>query len=1275
MAIVYSLVCFGGKDGKSVTCSNSGGYLLLTATKNGVRSGLKVYFSGTLPGNIASTSAPYYLRNETIDTCTVYDTQAHAIAGGTTGKVAWSSAGSSVKITSGYWYELPAGSGSTGRARYGQSGSERVYDSQLAARNARYSAAVATDVEVIEFATQFFDHQTSLISLNIPAAEVRLTPTVDEEPTDAAHGGVIAQCTHNGSSLWLPNGYICDQQTYYLYGVVELSGTRHTIEGISFSTDQTNTYAISAPATGLYNKVKRCMLFAYGAAATLRIGLYHRQDTLEFTNNRIYGFTGTNSMGLQVYGYDSGNGSTVANNTVVNCNTGFGSANTGTSPKGWFRNNISLGNTTNWGTTGTGSMHGVGYNAGLSGEAWGSTGRVTMATTDFADFSNYDFRPAAISSPQVDTGVVIIGMDAEDIAQNERPNYVGSTSGTTVTAGAFITGNSYTIVSVGSTSFTSIGASANTVGVTFKATGAGSGTGTALCNEAYDIGADEFDRGLTRPVQRDLVFTGAQTGSQIIVYTTGTTTELQRNNSTSGDETYEAGAAGVVVDYTIYKLGYDPIRVTGVALDAETTTITVQQTVNRAWVASSGLTYTTDLTYTAGTPNILKLRIASTLQNALCCLYEAFIASATNTALKNRAFPAITNGPNSFSLIDTEWRGWSTTGTATANTSLDLLKRDGMRYITAGGTVNATWGAFYTPDTGAGLQVKYRQATAGSIVSALTTGPIDQLIQIQGGASYGAFDYTGHMVMRAPKVGYSQPKPNFVSIYGTLEDQLYVSGLAPVLQWATTNADIDAANLVLDNTAKTYVVSAAHSVAELYQRAQWWANQDAQWDADIPLTSVDGNTYTLATGWTLSGLAYVTGAQTIAGGTITLGGPGTYAPAFSGNTVVAQGEGTYTFTAAATIITFAPTANAVTYVLGGGTFSGTIDLRNTHATRAITVELPSGTSYTTANNTGAAITVTLPQVYQSVAITGIAANYRVQIYDGSVSAPVGSRELYNAVPGATSVTWTDPLPAAANRLIRLRVTADDPDPGEAIVMIDQTIGTCGTSSGSSAVSYLVTEAEDEVYTANNVEGSTVTGITIDDGALLLQIDSGTVVSYGGVDVIEVDVKDIYAYETYWLGTEEGIRDEARFIDAIDGANYEFNSFKLKNTSSPVMPILIVGGYVRDAATGVSASMVDYTGGPIHFAPDHVVNNIVSVGGANIITGDIADISIPNAATNAAAVRTELADELLAVTELHRLASLDDANPLTVTPTSRTAGSIVQSISGAGTDTVVVTRTA
>jgi len=57
-----------------------------------------------------------------------------------------------------------------------------------------------------------------------------------------------------------------------------------------------------------------------------------------------------------------------------------------------------------------------------------------------------------------------------------------SLSTTTVNAGSFVVGTTYTILVVGSTNFVSIGASANTVGVTFVATGAGSGSGTATLN-------------------------------------------------------------------------------------------------------------------------------------------------------------------------------------------------------------------------------------------------------------------------------------------------------------------------------------------------------------------------------------------------------------------------------------------------------------------------------------------------------------------------------------------------------------------------------------------------------------------------------------------------------------------------------------------------------------------------------------------------------------------------------------------------------------------------
>lgn len=53
------------------------------------------------------------------------------------------------------------------------------------------------------------------------------------------------------------------------------------------------------------------------------------------------------------------------------------------------------------------------------------------------------------------------------------------------TAGAFVVGRRYKIVTVGTTDFTSIGASANTVGVVFTATGVGTGTGTARYPTQY----------------------------------------------------------------------------------------------------------------------------------------------------------------------------------------------------------------------------------------------------------------------------------------------------------------------------------------------------------------------------------------------------------------------------------------------------------------------------------------------------------------------------------------------------------------------------------------------------------------------------------------------------------------------------------------------------------------------------------------------------------------------------------------------------------------------
>ena len=62
----------------------------------------------------------------------------------------------------------------------------------------------------------------------------------------------------------------------------------------------------------------------------------------------------------------------------------------------------------------------------------------------------------------------------------------GYNSGITVTAGSFVVGVSYTIITSGTTDFTTIGAANSNPGTVFTATGVGSGTGTAASNTAYN---------------------------------------------------------------------------------------------------------------------------------------------------------------------------------------------------------------------------------------------------------------------------------------------------------------------------------------------------------------------------------------------------------------------------------------------------------------------------------------------------------------------------------------------------------------------------------------------------------------------------------------------------------------------------------------------------------------------------------------------------------------------------------------------------------------------
>jgi len=142
-------------------------------------------------------------------------------------------------------------------------------------------------------------------------------------------------------------------------------------------------------------------------------------------------------------------------------------------------------------------------------------GRITIQTSD--DSSSTDYAWSSVTSNSVSATNLATALTAHAnvvaYAVNEHvyvlTKYIASEESSditistltplnVVTAGAFVSGTSYTILTVGTTDFTAIGASANTIGVTFTATGAGSGSGTATTTaDSSDVtitsGATKFN--------------------------------------------------------------------------------------------------------------------------------------------------------------------------------------------------------------------------------------------------------------------------------------------------------------------------------------------------------------------------------------------------------------------------------------------------------------------------------------------------------------------------------------------------------------------------------------------------------------------------------------------------------------------------------------------------------------------------------------------------------------------------------------------------------------
>jgi len=126
-----------------------------------------------------------------------------------------------------------------------------------------------------------------------------------------------------------------------------------------------------------------------------------------------------------------------------------------------------------------------------------TTPTINFPTLNYFTFDTYGnikalFETATItaSAPTSTTNFNISTQAVQYYTSNATTNFTLNFRGAataTISAGSFVVGTVYTILTVGTTDFTAIGASSNTVGVIFTATGAGSGSGNATTGSLNSI--------------------------------------------------------------------------------------------------------------------------------------------------------------------------------------------------------------------------------------------------------------------------------------------------------------------------------------------------------------------------------------------------------------------------------------------------------------------------------------------------------------------------------------------------------------------------------------------------------------------------------------------------------------------------------------------------------------------------------------------------------------------------------------------------------------------
>lgn len=294
----------------------------------------------------------------------------------------------------------------------------------------------------------------------------------------------------------------------------------------------------------------------------------------------------------------------------------------------------------------------------------------------------------------------------------------------TVTAGSFIVGATYTILTVGTTNFVSIGASANTVGVVFTATGVGSGTGTAttpspnryLKSDGTNTSWDQFSLATTTVTAGSFVI-----GTTYTILTVGTTsfTSIGASANTIGVVFTATGAgSGTGTAFTADYVGLLPVTSGGTGVTTSTGSgnlvLSTSPTLTTPTLTTPTLNYPTLNYFTLGTYGNTKALFNTTTVTA------SAPPATTNFDIATQAVQYYTsNATANFTL---NFRGSATAtvnaGSFVIGTNYTIVSIGTTDFTLVGASSNTVGVIFTATGAGAGSGT----ATTGTLNSILSTG-------------------------------------------------------------------------------------------------------------------------------------------------------------------------------------------------------------------------------------------------------------------------------------------------------------------------------------------------------------------------------------------------------------------------------------------------------------------------------------------------------------------------------------------------------------------------